>query len=201
MDDNKRSALEQRRQQLQLKIQAETYIERHIKSARELFDDLRQHEVTFEIAGLVYTPMEYRPYIEQTIVQPMYNKYRFQSNHLQSTALEQLLDTLFDQYPSINPLRYVPNLPKYADYSSMPSKGGLRDGLQKVVHAMGLQNQNVYVYYLQYALVLKASLRDLCTHDHEDMFNTWHGEVVIFTDHPDWLITFTLEEEWLGGQK
>lgn len=201
MDNNKRSALEQRRQQLQLKIQAETYIERYIKPARELFDDLRQHEVTFEIAGIVYTPKEYRSHVEQTIVQSMYSDYGFQPNHLQSSAIEQLLNTLFDQYPSVNSLRYVPNLPKYADYGSVPPQGGPRDGLQKVVQAMDLRDQNVYVYYLQYALVLKVSLRDLSVHDHEDLFNTWHGEVVIFSDHPDWLITFTLEEEWLGGQK
>lgn len=201
MDNNKRTALEQRRQQLQLKIQAEAYIERHIKPARELFDDLHQHEVTFEIAGLVYTPEEYRSDIEQTIVQPVYNDYGFQPNHLQRSAIEQLLDTLFDQYPSVNSLRYVPNLVKYADYGNMPPKGSLRDGLQKTVQALDLQNQNVYVYYLQYALVLKVSLHDLCIHDHEDLFNTWHGEVVIFPDHSEWLIVFTLEEEWLGGQK
>src|SRR5690606_3782465 len=100
-----------------------------------------------------------------------------------------------------NSLRYVPNLAKYADYGNMPPKGSLRDGLQKTVQALDLQNHNVYVYYLQYALVLKVSLHDLCIHDHDDLFKSLHSDVVIFPDRSYWLIVFTLKKEWLGRKK
>ena len=199
MDNDKRALLEQRRQQLQIKMQAEAYIERHIKPARELFDDLHQHDLAYQIAGLVSTPAEYLPYVEQAMTQPPYCDYGFHPNHLQSAELEQLLDSVFDRFPSVNALRYVPDLPGYTDYGGIPFDNDRRDGLQKVMQALGLQDQNVYVHYLQYTLVLKVSLAALSNHEHESLFNTWHGEVLIFSDNPDWLITFTLEEEWLGG--
>lgn len=201
MDNDKRSALEQRRQHLQIKIQAEAYIKLHIKSARELFDDLHQQQISYRIVGLVNTPLEYHNELIHTISQPTYRAYGLQEKHLKNAKIEKQLDQLFEKYPSVNPVRYVPNLVKYADYcGSLPLESEFRDGLSKTVQALGLIEQHVYVYYLQYTLVLQVSLAALCANDHEDIFNTWHGEVMIFADQNDWLITFTLEEEWLGGR-
>lgn len=202
MDNDKRSALEQRRKHLQIKIQAEAYIIRHIKSARELFDDLHQKQVSYKIIGLINTPVDYLEEVIRTICQPTYRTYGFHEKHINNKALEKQLDVLYEKHPSIHPFRYMPELIKYADYyRDLLPEGTFRDGLRKTVEAVGLIEQKVYLYYLQYTLVLEVSLASICANDHEDIFNTWHGEVMIFDHQADWLITFTLEEEWLGGRK
>lgn len=199
MDDNKRSALEQRRQQLQVKMKAEAYIARYITPVQEIFDYIRQQEVAYQIAGLAHLPAEYHPYVEQAISEAPYKAYGFQSDHLRKPELQRKLNTIFDRFPSINSFRYVPDLPEYANYNGVPSEDGVRDGLQRVIQALALQDQQVYIYYLNYGLVLQLSLTALSDHEHEDLFNTWHGDVLIFSDELNWLIVFTLEEEWLGG--
>ncbi|RZF59647.1 hypothetical protein EWE74_10830 [Sphingobacterium corticibacterium] len=199
MDNNKRLLLEQRRQQLQVEIKAETYIERYITPVQEIFDYLRQQEVTYQIAGIVYVPAEYLLYVEQAITKTPYDTYGFQSTHLQKPYLEQLIDTMFNRFPSTNPLRYVPDLPEYANYNGVRPENGFRDGLQQVMQALGLQDQQAYIYYLNYGVVLQLPLAALSNHEHEELFNGWHGEVLIFPIELEWLIVFTLEEEWLGG--
>jgi len=199
MDNDIRAKLEHRRQRLQVKIKAETHIERYIQPVQEIFDYLRRQNVAHQIAGFVYIPAEYHLYIEQTLTQAPYNAYGFQPDHLQNPSIEKLIDRVFDRFPSINQFRYVPDLPEYANYNGSQPKNGLRDGLKHVTQALDLQDQPVYVYYLNYGIVLQLSLATLSSHEHEDLFNTWHGEVMIFADHTDWLIAFTLEEEWLAG--
>lgn len=198
MNNDKRIQLEQKRQQLQVKIKAEAYIDQYIKPMQEIFDCIRQQGVTYQIAGLAYVPAEYHVYVEQIITQTPYDAYGFQPDHLQKFHLAHLINTIFDRFPSINPLRYVPDLPEYANYHGVSSDGA-RNGLHRVIQELGLMDQQVYVYYLNYGIVLQLSLTELSNHEHEDLFNPWHGDVMIFADHADWLISFTLEEEWLGG--
>lgn len=201
MDDNKREILEKRRLALQVKLLAKTYIDKHIAPTQGILDYLRREGVEYQIAGLPFVPVEYQPYIMEVITQPLYNDYGFRPVHLQCAALEALLDGIFERFPSVNPLRYVPDLPQYADCHAAPLQNGCRDGLEKVVQALGLEEQLVYMHFLHCGLVLIASLQELGAHDHEDIFSTWIGEVVIFPAQLDWLIAFTLEEEWLGGRK
>ncbi len=199
MDNDKRTQLAEKREQLQIKLKAETYIERYIAPVQEIFDYLHQQEVVYQIAGLLSIPTGYHPYVEQIIMKHPYDAYGFRPDHLQKPRLKQLIETVFDQFPSTNELRYVPDLPEYAHYNGILSEDGARDGIQHVIQALGLQDQSVYVHYLNYGLALHLSLAALSDHEHEDLFNTWHGDVMIFPINLEWLIVFTLEEEWLGG--
>ncbi|MBD1433929.1 hypothetical protein H8B06_13910 [Sphingobacterium sp. DN00404] len=201
MEHDKRTQLAQKREQLQIKLKAETYIERYITPVQEIFDYLCQQGAAYQIAGLLNIPTEYHPYIKQALARTPYDVYGFQPDHLQKPRLKQLIDTVFDRFPSTNELRYVPDLPEYANYNGIPSEDGTRDAIQQVIQALGLQDQSVYVYYLNYGLVLQLSLAALSDHEHEDLFNTWHGDVMVFPESLDWLIAFSLEEEWFGGRK
>lgn len=200
MNEDKRKILEKRRKQLQTKIEAEEYIERHIHPTRDLFEALTKLNLTYYIAGLVYTPMPYLPYVEQEIAKQAYLDYGFHKEHMQSASVETILEILDRQYPTTNSICYVPALTAYANYYSAAPNQLIRDGLKKARKALALLEQEVYVYYMQYGLVLRVSLDAICLHDHEDLFSTWTGEVLIFSEATDWLITFTLEEEWLGGK-
>lgn len=200
MDTSKRQALELRRKEFLLRMEATEYIEQRISPSLDIFAYLQQQQVDHRIAGFVHIPSEYKPYFKQAIAQPPYSDYNFEISHLETASLQALVEHLANRFPSVNPLRYVPDLTKYADYYSPPPGEVVRDGLQKARRALDLVEQEVYVFYLHPGLVLKFSLDILCMHDHEELFSTWIGEVMIFSDEGDWLITFTLEEEWIGGR-
>lgn len=201
MEHDKRTALEQRRLQLQTKLQAEAYIAQDLAPSLEILDYFNQHSVAYHIAGLVSIPDEYHSYIEQTIKQPPYRDYGFSAAALHDPELEATLQTIDEHFPSVNSFRYVPDLPRYADYRALPSESTQRDGLLKAVQALELPDKPVYLHHLRYPLVLEVPLHNLCQHDHEDLFNFWHGDAFIFSKDADWLIAFTMEEEWLGGKK
>jgi len=201
MDTDKRTALEQRRQKLQNKLQAEAYISQYLVPSLEVLDYFNQHGVAYRIAGLVSIPVEYYSYIEQAFTQPPYSDYGFAAVALHSPELQTTLQTIDDQFPSTNSFRYVPDFPRYADYRTVPPESTQRNGLQKAVEALELPDQPIYLYYLRYPLVLEVALYSLCQHDHNDLFNFWHGDAFIFGKDSDWLITFSLEEEWFGGRK
>ena len=123
----------------------------------------------------------------------------FHADHLEELGLEEQMDKLYDRYPSINHLRYVPSLPKFADYGAASSEK-IRDGLQKAAASLGLSNQRVFLSHLRYAPVIEVSLFDILEHDHKGLFNLWHGDAVIFPSDLSWLMAFTLEEEWYAGK-
>lgn len=201
MEHDKRTALEQRRQQLQTKLQAETYIVQDLAPALEVLDYLRQHDIAYRIAGLVSIPEKYHSYIEQAFTQPQYSDYDFPISALDSPELKASLQTINDRFPSTNSFRYVPELPRYADYRALPHESTQRNGLQKAVQALELPDQPVFLHYLRYPLVIEVSLHNLAHHDNDDLFNFWHGDAFIFTSDIEWLIAFTLEDEWYGGRK
>lgn len=74
-------------------------------------------------------------------------------------------------------------------------------GLKTAVESLALENQTVYMYYLQYAPLLQLQLYDLLPVDNENLFNFWHGDVVIFPENHSWLISYSLEEDWYGEIK
>ncbi len=201
MDENKRSQLEQRRAQLQTKMEAEAFVEQHIKPMLDVLDYLKLHGVPYRITGLVHIATMHYPYVADALSQAPYVDYGFGPLDPPVEHLEKALEEVFERFPSTNGLRYVPNLPKYADYGIQQTDGSVRHGLQIAIQALNLPDQPVYLYYLRYAIVLEVSLFALQNHDHDDLFNTWHGDAIIFVPEGYWLIAYTLEDEWLGGKR
>ena len=198
MELSRREALEGRRRKLQLRLAAEAFVASALQPYVDVLDYLNQHDVDFEIIQLMYTTQEWKPYVQATLQSSIYSRYGFLPAHGEERGLHEKLDKLYDRYPSTNSLRYVPSLPKIADYSSMPPEYS-RDGLQQARASLGLPAQRVFLNYLSYAPLIEVSLSDILEHDQEELFNFWHGDVLIFPADLSWLIAFTLEEEWYAG--
>ena len=199
MQQSKRQELEERRRQHQLRQGAETFAASSLQSYVEILDYLDRQGVALKIIQLMYVRSEWKIPIQTILQGAPYAAYGFRPDHLEGSGMEEKMDELYLRYPSTNPLRYVPSLPKLADYNVL-SPGEIRNGLKKAAALLGLSNQKVFLYYLRYAPLIEVSLFDILEHDHKDLFNFWHGDAVIFPADLSWLMAFTLEEEWYAGK-
>jgi hypothetical protein len=201
MQPEKRRELEERRRQLQQRREAESYMETYVHPYLEVLGYLNQQAVPYKLGQLMYLNEDWYGHVTKMIQATPYNKYSFPVlSPSEMKELQGALDQLFDCYPSTNPLRYVPSLRKFADYS-VGSPRDDRKGLEETASALKLSDQRVYLYYLRYSPILELSLMDILKHDNEDLFNWHHGDAVIFPTDRSWLMAFTLEEEWYGGRR
>ena len=200
MDTDKRKFLLQRREQLQNKLEAEEHINSYLEPALEVLDYCRQQAIGYRIVALLSVPQAYRPHVAQCIQEQPYKEYGFAADNLHAVDGNKLLEQLWEKFPSTNEFRYVPDLPCFADYRGVAPAETQRDGLQRAVQELALPEQNVYLCYLRYGLLLEVQLEQISRYDTEELFNTWHGDTLLFAEPADWLIAFTMEDEWYGGK-
>src|SRR5690606_34804344 len=173
MQPEKRRELDKRRRQLQQRREAESYIEAYVHPYLDGLQYLNQQAVHYKRAQLTYLNEDWYSHVTEMIQATPCNKYSFPVlSPTEMRDLQGALDQLFDCYPSTNPLRYVPALPKFADYSAGSPRDD-RKGLEETASALKLSDQRVYLYYLRYSPIIELSLMDILKHDHEDLFN-WH---------------------------
>lgn len=189
MDSDKRAALEQRRRQLQIRQEAQAFMQSDVEPALEILSLLQRRGVIYKIVQMLHVKEDWKETVADALSQPPYTTYGFEAGHLKDQGIRALLESLFELYPSTNSLRYVPSLEKHVP-----------QGLQQLVNELGLVHQKVYVYYLSYAFVLELQLHDLVKYANADTFNFWHGDALIFSNDLSWLIAYSLEEEWYGGR-
>jgi len=199
MQPNKRQELEERRRQLQIKHAADEFVTSSLEPYIEILEHLKKREVAFEVIRLMYLQHDWKPHLENLLNQAPYKSYGFHSAHVTCTELGVTMDQLYERYPSINPLRYVPALTKVERYRMAPTDQ-VQNGLAIAVTALALPDQKVFLYYLKYTPLIEIDLAELSRHADDELFNLWHGDAVIFPADLSWLIAFTLEEEWYAGR-
>ena len=173
---------------LQQKLKAQAFFEDKIAPFAELFSVFGKSGVGFQVAAWVGLEEEWCPHLSAKMQElPYYFKKEDNSKPVE------LLDGLFEQYPSLNALRYVPPFEKMEIETS-------ENPLRKIVEQLQLEDTEVYVYFLRYAPLLQMKLYDIFRIDQDEMFNFWQGDVVIFPKDKTWLIAYSLEEEWYGGR-
>lgn len=73
--------------------------------------------------------------------------------------------------------------------------------LQSIIKQQRFEAQEVYLYYMRYAILLQVNLHHLSRVASEELFNFYHGDAIIFAENLDWLIAYSLEDEWRAGWK
>tara|TARA_R110002020_G_scaffold218232_12_gene426061 strand:+ start:712 stop:1302 length:591 start_codon:yes stop_codon:yes gene_type:complete len=190
--NHKKERLEQLRAQLQTKLKAKEFLENQISPFLEIQNHLRHKEVAFTILDLLGFQEEWLPYLEEELLESYFPAL---PDDLGQSKAVKLVHTLFDKYPTTNEFRYEPNFEKINLVSTQEVSG-----LKQTVKSLGLENQTVYLYYLQYTPLVQLELYDLFLVDNEDLFNFWFGDVVIFPENHSWLISYSLEEDWYAGR-
>lgn len=191
--NQKKERLEQLRTLLHSKLKAKDFLENQISPFTEIHTYLRQSKVAFTTIDLLGFQEEWLPYLEEELSKTHFSAL---AGGLGKSKARKLLNTLFDKYPSTNAFRYVPKIDKINLITS-----NHESGLKTAVESLALENQTVYMYYLQYAPLLQLQLYDLLPVDNENLFNFWYGDVVIFPENHSWLISYSLEEDWYADIK
>src|SRR5690606_10830660 len=181
---NRLAALQNR---LQQKLQAKAFFTEKVAPCAELFEAFQSAEVPFQVVACIGFQEEWQPHLKTE--QPL-----FEIDWKRNQPLEQLLNQLFEEYPSENSFRYVPPYEK-------TTVGKEENPLKKATELLQLPNQEVLVYWLRYAVVVQLHLYDLPKLPEDTVFTFWHGDVVIFPQDLNWLIAYSLEEEWYAGKK
>lgn len=190
MDKTKRKELEKQRIQLQLFHKVQEFVSGDIDPALELLNKLYESRVLYKIVTLVNILPEWEPHLRETLSGPQYSAYRLEN--VPTSSENKLVKEVLNKYPTTNPIRYVPDLPQIKA-SISPVK--------EITESLKLQDQEVYLYYFQYALIVQVSLFELSGIATESLFNWWHGDTIIFPTNTNWLIAYSLEEEWYAGRR
>lgn len=180
-----RSALLKKR--LQQKLQAQTFFTEDVSACVELLTAFQEAGINYKIAGWVNVKQELRSYLV-----PEFEKLGFALDDDNNLVVADILDQVFETYPSIHSFRYVPPVPELNSLEQ-------RDALFEAMEYLNLQDQEVQVYWLRYAVVLKLNLLDLLKLPADSVFTGWHGDAVIFPENLRWLIAYSLEDLWYAG--
>ena len=188
MTPDKRSQLESRRILLQQQQQAIDFVESRIRPFVEILQNLQQNEVPFNIVEIFNILPEWKMPLAKILSQHPFATFGLDKIAWVNESI--LIHQLLDRYPSANPFRYVPALPLMAGDASLSSI------LQNIDATPG----SVYLSYFTYPFVLQIELAHLRHLDEAELFNAWHGDAVIFPNNMQWLIAYSLEEEWRFGK-
>ena len=189
MNQQRKEELQQKRMLWQKQQEATEFYNSTIAPITELLHVLEAKGSHFSIAGFDGNEKELLPYFttenKQSLRELLNNS---------DEEIPKVLDLLFQKYPSVNPLRYVPNLPLLGNAThEIPL-------LNEAIESLKLPDQEVYLYYLRYVPVLQLPLYDLLHFTNDDVFDPWHGDLVIFPKDLNWLIALTLESDWYAGK-
>lgn len=171
------------------KIDALKFANQSIQPCLEVLGEFKQKRIKINKIFMDAIQQEWLPTLQILFMQAPYSQFNLLSVEQKSSF--PILDDFFEKYPSVNPLRYVPNYPKLND----------RLRFKDIITQFELTDTKVYFFYLRYAFVFQLSISELAKAEEDLLFNLYHGDVIIFPENLDWLLAFSLEEEWRFGKE
>lgn len=186
MDQHNRSALAQKKAELQRRLQASAFYRQHVADWLELPNLLQQHSVPFEVTGF-YWPQEFVSELPQQLADPETGRY-LADRPLIADIESRLFSGLEQRYPSTNPLRYVPDMPY-----RIPCEPDAHAALQQIIgkHPPGTM---VHFFYSRYAPELRVDLADILSN--AALFFSLPEDCCLMTSAYQWILCRTLEDEW-----
>ena len=189
MTPEKRKELEDRRVLLQQKQEAKEFVESSVRPFVEILQILKESHVQFNIVEFVNVRPEWKIFLDEILSEDPFAAFGL--NKVPQVNDNSLINDLLDCYPSTNPFRYVPGLPLMPHGTSLSS----------IIETDNPGNETVFLSYFAYSFILELPLSDLKQVVETELFNSWNGDVVIFPKKKEWLIAYSLEEEWRYGKK
>lgn len=195
MENQIRLELESRRFVMQLLLRLKEFVTRDIDPFLELMNDLNKRRITYQIVELVGVLPEWSSYLKVLFSKSPYKNYGFLKVQFEFEKTHSLVAEFHNKYPSTHIFQYKPNVPQISSLSNT------QETFNHILTNMHLVDQKVYVYYFKYAVVVEIFLHQLLKADGDILFNTWRGDVVIFSSNFDWVIAYTIADNWYAGYK
>ena len=192
MTPEQQQLLHQKKEQLQLRLAVQEFADRDILPLLEILDKLHSSGVGFIPRQLLGVKSEWQSELLTVLAAPPFAGYGL-------AGLPQSSDTapitaLLERYPTTHPTRYLPDIPMIG-----MAEEELSALLLSVLDSLRVREQHAYLYYFRYAILLEVNLPVFAKQVATDIFNLWHGDVLIFPEDYRWLIAYSDRDEWYAG--
>ena len=187
MNNEQKYLLDEKRKELQMKLNARDFVNRKIiYHWKDIFENIKIQGVKYKIESLCVVSSEMHPYILTAIDEMAYPEF---SHDLIRVGNGTKMDAIFDKYPSMQPLKYIPDLPVLA----------VSDQLNLVFNEasqlLKWSNEDVYFFSPDWWPVLQLNWKDVLEHG-SDLFSNIPLPF-IFTDMSGNKILYkSIEDEW-----
>lgn len=188
MTPERKNQLLEKRAQLQLRIRFNEFVEQRIAPFLDILDELQNAEIKYRVLSLRCIPEELHELLWGYFKTEPLSKYQLTKDMIKSEDSE--VATVLEKYPSTNPFRYVLDA-AVVGYGNQPD-----EVLQELVETHQITNEKVYICWLNYAFLIELDLEDLAAIANDELFTPWHHDVLLFPKNYDWLIVYSLEDEW-----
>ena len=179
--------LSEKRKQLQLKLTAQDLVKRNIVYHwMEIFENIKQSGISYQIEYLCIVNEELHPYVLNEVNELKHPEFN-QSLVRKGDEIE--MDTFFRKYPSIEPLKYIPDLPV------LSNSDNLKLVFEQADELLDFKNEPVYFLSPDWWPVLQLNWQDVLK----------YGQAIfsdiplpfLFTDKSLQKILFkSIEDEW-----
>ncbi|WAC40797.1 hypothetical protein [Pedobacter sp. SL55] len=191
MDENQKQNLAAKKHQIQLRISANEFIDRHLINWLEIYEIVVENDVNHELVQLANITDEEISFWEKRMATEPFNKFNLDLQKLNTDDEKNIVSKLYATFPSTYPLRYMPS-------DTVPVLAYENAG--KIIADFALQLQvdleeEVFLFYLYYTPVLKLKLKDIIAYA-DSLYDFPTEDILIASPNFDWLIFRSTEEEW-----
>lgn len=191
MDSKQRNNLLQKRTQLQLNLRFNDFVKACVEPFIEVLEELQRLKISHGIVSLRFVPQELKPLLREKLQSGTFAKYDLSGVEIgmEDTLIEQLMDV----FPNRHSSRYFPDLPVVSLFEHPAPV------LQELLGKHHIAEQ-VYVCWLEYVFLLEVDLSDLAQKVNQELLDSRHGDVIIFSKDFSWLaVYYAFEDEWRFG--
>ena len=187
MNNEKKDILSEKRKQLQLKLTAQELVKRNVVYHWiEIFEAIKQSGVNYQIEYLCIVNEEIHPYVLQAVEELKRDEF---NQSLVRIGDETEMDTFFRKYPSIEPLKYIPDLPV------LSNSDNLKLVFEQADKLLDFKNEPVYFLSPDWWPVLQLNWEDVLKNGDEIFADIPLS--LLFTDKFFKKILFkSIEDEW-----
>ncbi|MCJ0743328.1 hypothetical protein [Pedobacter montanisoli] len=195
MDNQQKVLLEQKKKQLQLQIAVQKEISMRISGWLSIYDEILENKVEHSLHEIEAHDPETLIYWQKALNEAPLIAYQLDSKLLNFNNETWVQTTLYRNFPSQNPLRFVP--PLMEQYLSDDVKSLLETALtQKDL----LDDTELYLCYLYYYPVIKIKLNEALKHANL-LFDHPLEDIALFTTDRNWLFFKSMEDQYYFGSK
>lgn len=189
MTSEQSDRLLEKRKELQLHIRFNEFVKANVMPFFEILNEFQNSKIEYRALSFRRVPQELQELLREYIQSQACSSYKLSEAEI--SLGDEAVERLMERYPNTHPLRYIPDLPRYHFWWQV----------EEQIKKHQLEEQEVYLCYLQYALVFKVKISELIIKATEEVFTAWYGDLVVFPADYHWLLVHSVNDFWQFGNK
>lgn len=188
MNKAQKQRAEKLKSQLKQKMLTAEFVEKQIVGFKEIAEEL-ENCASFKIIDLSSIPEGLEIQVKENAKNIDWLSRN--SDIKEPGKVNRLISEILIRYPSVNPLRYVPDIPPI----QIPFDRQ-EEALTYCVKKFGIKNQLVIIHFFRYSPIVSVELNELLGADLAKIFNTWNDVCLLYFENENQALVMDTEEEW-----